>query len=88
MSGCEIGVFGVLQNRRLDLLQSICLFRDRHRDVRAVGVNFHCLASGGENQVHVFHGDCAEQNFVAEDEGTGEATAITEGDLDRTDIWA
>lgn len=39
-----------------------------------------------DDQVHVFHGDGAEEDLIAHDQRAGEAHAVLEANLDRADI--
>ena len=62
------------------------LLRDRAGDVRAIRIHIDRARLGRDNEVHVFHRDRAQQNFVPHDDSAAEADTILEMDFQRPDV--
>ena len=62
------------------------LFRDRGRDVWAVGIHVQRARLRDDDKVHIFHRNRAEQDLIPHDQGSAEPDPILETDFQRADV--
>ncbi|HZO03275.1 MAG TPA: hypothetical protein VFB93_18940 [Burkholderiales bacterium] len=54
--------------------------------MRAAGIDLELAREWKDDEVHVFHGDRADEHFAAHYHGANEAAAVLEADLERADV--